>query len=229
MSGTNLLPFVHAALMVLVLLFSVIVHEVAHGYVAALNGDPTARMLGRITLNPLPHIDPVGTILLPLLLYLAHLPVVGMAKPVPVNPLNFRNYRWGEFAVSAAGPLSNLALAVAFSVLLRLGFENPGVLALAQLGIQINILLALFNLIPIPPPGRLPHPGHPAAPGTRPALQLPPARGFHPHPHPVLHRHHGGHPHAPLPPTAPDLAGMTVHCLEIPGRKSLAPDGAAGA
>jgi Zn-dependent protease len=151
MSGTNLLPFVQAALLVLVLLFSVIVHEVAHGYVAFLNGDPTARMLGRITLNPLPHIDPVGTILLPLLLYLAHLPIVGMAKPVPVNPLNFRNYRWGEFAVSAAGPLSNLALAVAFSVLLRLGFENPGVLALAQLGIQINILLALFNLIPIPP------------------------------------------------------------------------------
>ena len=151
MSGTNLLFLVEVGLTVLVLLFSVIVHEVAHGYVAGLNGDPTARMLGRITLNPLPHIDPVGTILLPLLLYLAHLPVVGMAKPVPVNPLNFRNYRWGEFAVSAAGPLSNLALAVAFSVLLRLGFENPGVLALAQLGIQINILLALFNLIPIPP------------------------------------------------------------------------------
>ncbi len=151
MADASLFSLVKMGLLVLVLLFSVIIHEVAHGYVAGLNGDPTARMLGRLTLNPLPHIDPFGTILLPLLLYLAHLPVVGMAKPVPVNPLNFRNYRWGEFAVSAAGPLSNLALAVAFSLLLRLSFGNPGVVFLAQLGIEINVLLALFNLIPIPP------------------------------------------------------------------------------
>ncbi|MGA9753992.1 MAG: site-2 protease family protein [Desulfobaccales bacterium] len=151
MPGINLPYLLQAALMVVVLLFSVIVHEVAHGYVALLNGDPTARMLGRITLNPVPHIDPFGTILLPLLLYLAHLPVVGMAKPVPVNPLNFRNYRMGEFAVSAAGPASNLALAVAFSVLLRLDLGNPGVMMLAILGVKINILLAVFNLIPIPP------------------------------------------------------------------------------
>jgi len=145
-------PYIlEAALMAVVLLFSVIVHEVAHGYVALLNGDPTARMLGRITLNPLPHIDPMGTILLPLLLYLSGAPVVGMAKPVPVNPLNFRNYRWGEFAVSAAGPLSNLALAMVFSALLRLGVDNPGFVTLAILGVRINIILALFNLIPIPP------------------------------------------------------------------------------
>jgi Zn-dependent protease len=116
-----------------------------------MNGDPTARMLGRLTLNPIPHIDPVGTILLPLLLYLSGAPVVGMAKPVPVNPLNFRNYRWGEFAVSAAGPVSNLVLAVVFSVLLRLGIDNPGFVTLAILGVRINIILALFNLIPIPP------------------------------------------------------------------------------
>jgi Zn-dependent protease len=151
MAGMSLPYLVEAALLVMVLLFSVIIHEVAHGYVALLNGDPTARMLGRITLNPVPHIDLFGTILLPLLLYLAHLPIVGMAKPVPVNPLNFRNYRWGEFAVSLAGPLSNLVLAAAFSLLLRLGFNNPGLMALAQLGIQINLLLALFNLVPIPP------------------------------------------------------------------------------
>ena len=138
--------------MVVVLLFSIIIHEIAHGYVALLNGDPTARMLGRITLNPVPHIDPVGSILLPLLLLLSHSSfLIGWAKPVPVNPLNFRNYRWGEFAVSAAGPVSNLALAAIFSIVLRLGLENPGLTLLAIYGVSINIILALFNLIPIPP------------------------------------------------------------------------------
>ncbi len=147
----NLPNLLEIAILVIVLLFSVIIHEIAHGYVALRNGDPTAQMLGRLTLNPLPHIDPFGTILLPLLLYIAGLPVVGMAKPVPVNPLNFRNYRWGEIAVSAAGPLSNLALAVLFSLLLHLGWSNIGLMKMALLGVQINILLALFNLIPIPP------------------------------------------------------------------------------
>jgi Zn-dependent protease len=151
MPGMNFPYLMEAALVALVLLFSVIIHEVAHGYVALLNGDPTARMLGRLTLNPVPHIDLFGTILLPLLLYVAHLPVVGMAKPVPVNPQNYRNYRWGEFAVSAAGAVSNLVLAALFSVILRLGVENPGLIAMAQMGVSINIFLALFNLIPIPP------------------------------------------------------------------------------
>jgi Zn-dependent protease len=151
MPGLNLPSLLEGALIAVVLLFSVIVHEVAHGYVALLNGDPTARMLGRITLNPVPHIDPVGTILLPLLLYIANLPIIGMAKPVPVNPLNYRNYRWGEFAVSAAGPVSNLILAAVFSLVLRLGIQNPGLIAMAKIGVSINILLALFNLIPIPP------------------------------------------------------------------------------
>jgi Zn-dependent protease len=151
MPGLNLPSLLEGALIAVVLLFSVIVHEVAHGYVALLNGDPTARMLGRLTLNPVPHIDPVGTILLPFLLYIANLPIIGMAKPVPVNPLNYRNYRWGEFAVSAAGPVSNLALAAVFALVLRLGIENPGLMAMAKIGVSINILLALFNLIPIPP------------------------------------------------------------------------------
>jgi len=151
MPGLNLPSLLEGALIAVVLLFSVIVHEVAHGYVALLNGDPTARMLGRLTLNPVPHIDPVGTILLPLLLYIANLPIIGMAKPVPVNPLNYRNYRWGEFAVSAAGPISNLVLAAVFALVLRLGIANPGLMAMAQIGVSINILLALFNLIPIPP------------------------------------------------------------------------------
>jgi Zn-dependent protease len=138
--------------MAVVLLFSVIVHEVAHGYVALLNGDPTARMLGRITLNPVPHIDPIGTILLPFLLLMSHSGIIfGWAKPVPVNPLNYRNYRWGEFAVSAAGPVSNLVLAVFFSIILRLGLANPGLMQMAYFGVSINIFLALFNLMPIPP------------------------------------------------------------------------------
>ncbi|MCX5888833.1 MAG: site-2 protease family protein [Deltaproteobacteria bacterium] len=138
--------------MAIVLLFSIIVHEVAHGYVALLNGDPTARIMGRITLNPGPHIDPVGSILIPGILLLTHAGLLfGWAKPVPVNPLNFRNYRWGEITVSAAGPLSNLALAVAFAFLLRLDLGNVGVVKMAYFGVIINIFLALFNLIPIPP------------------------------------------------------------------------------
>jgi len=152
MSGMNFPYLLEAALMAVVLLFSIIVHEVAHGYVALLNGDPTARMLGRITLNPVPHIDPIGTIILPLLLLMSHAGILfGWAKPVPVNPLNYRNYRWGELAVSAAGPLSNLVLASFFSFVLRMGLENPGLMQLAYFGVSINIFLALFNLVPIPP------------------------------------------------------------------------------
>jgi Zn-dependent protease len=147
------LPFLlDAALMVVVLLFAIIVHEVAHGYVALLNGDPTAKLSGRITLNPAPHIDPIGTVLLPLILLISGSRLLfGWAKPVPVNPLNFRNYTWGEITVSAAGPLSNLALAVLFAFLLRLDLGNIGLMKLAYYGVSINIFLALFNLVPIPP------------------------------------------------------------------------------
>jgi Zn-dependent protease len=152
MPGMNFPYILEAALMAVVLLFSVIVHEVAHGYVALLNGDPTARVLGRITLNPIPHIDMIGTILVPLLLLISHAGILfGWAKPVPVNPANYRNYRWGEFAVSAAGPVSNLVLAALFAILLRLNLGNPGLMQLAYFGVSINIILALFNLIPIPP------------------------------------------------------------------------------
>jgi Zn-dependent protease len=140
------------AIMAVVLLFSVIIHEMAHGYVALKNGDPTAKMLGRLTLNPIPHIDPIGTILLPFLLLISGTGIIfGWAKPVPVNPLNYRNYWWGEATVSAAGPLSNLALAVIFSFVFHLGPLNLGLMKLAYFGVTINILLALFNLIPIPP------------------------------------------------------------------------------
>jgi Zn-dependent protease len=139
-------------LMAVVLLFSVIIHEVAHGYVAWLNGDPTARLSGRITLNPIPHIDPIGTILLPILLLVTGSRVLfGWARPVPVNPSYFRNYRWGEITCSFAGPASNLILAALFAYLLRFKLGGPGLVLLAYYGCTINIFLALFNLLPMPP------------------------------------------------------------------------------
>uniref|UniRef100_A0A7C3UYA2 Site-2 protease family protein n=1 Tax=Desulfobacca acetoxidans TaxID=60893 RepID=A0A7C3UYA2_9BACT len=148
----NFAALLDMSLMAVVLLFSVIVHEVAHGYVALLNGDPTARLAGRLTLNPLPHIDPIGTILLPAILLLSGSRLLfGWARPVPVNPSYFRNYRLGEVTTSFAGPASNLLLALAFSYLLRLNLGGPGLLLLAYYGCIINIFLALFNLIPIPP------------------------------------------------------------------------------
>jgi Zn-dependent protease len=148
----NFSSLIDISLMAVVLLFSVIIHEVAHGYVALLNGDPTARLSGRITLNPIPHIDPIGTILLPAILFLTGSRLLfGWARPVPVNPSYFRDHRMGEITTSFAGPASNLLLALLFSFLLRLGMGGPGLLLLAYYGCTINIFLALFNLIPIPP------------------------------------------------------------------------------
>lgn len=146
-----------------VLLFSVVVHEVAHAWQALREGDPTARDLGRITLNPLRHLDPVGSLLVPLLLYF--LPgdfLFGWAKPVPVNPRNYRNYRAGDIRVSLAGIVSNLCLvALCAAVLAAMtalqGVAFPGgsisinIATMATYGIFINLVLAYFNLIPIPP------------------------------------------------------------------------------
>lgn len=141
-----------------------VAHEYAHGYAALRQGDPTAYMLGRLTFNPLKHIDPWMTILLPLLLWYGTggRMVFGGAKPVPVNPRNYRNYKRGDIIVSLAGIATNLVLAAAALVLAivlgLLGDALPaatGGLALAQRmmfwGIWLNLLLAFFNLIPIPP------------------------------------------------------------------------------
>jgi Zn-dependent protease len=139
-------------IMLVVLFFSVIIHEISHGYIALLNGDPTAKLYGRLTLNPIPHIDPVGTILVPALLFLSHSGILfGWAKPVPVNPSNFRNFRTGELSVSAAGPLSNFFLAFVFAQLLPWTQSNPGFFLFCKYGVIINLYLMLFNLIPIPP------------------------------------------------------------------------------
>src|SRR3989304_1848333 len=98
----------------IVLLFSVILHEIAHGSVALYLGDPTAKMAGRLTLNPIKHLDPVGSILLPLILIITTGKGIGWAKPVPINPTNFRDQKWGELKVSLAGPLANILLALIF-------------------------------------------------------------------------------------------------------------------
>jgi Zn-dependent protease len=145
-----------------VLLFSVIAHEIAHGYAALKQGDPTALQLGRLTWNPLKHIDPFMTILLPALLFMFGGPILGGAKPVPVNPRNYRNFKRGDIIVSLAGVATNLLIAIVsagliaiFGLIGRLApaLADPlGLLqAMACWSVLINIELLFFNLIPIPP------------------------------------------------------------------------------
>ncbi|MCJ7627904.1 MAG: site-2 protease family protein [Longimicrobiales bacterium] len=146
-----------------VLLMSVVVHEVAHALVAKWEGDETAYRLGRVTLNPIPHLDLMGSLIVPLLLFF--LPgdfIFGWAKPVPVNPRNYRDYKWGDIRVSMAGIVSNLILAVLCTLFLallqgigsNLGSFGGVISVLSQAafyGLYINLILAVFNLIPIPP------------------------------------------------------------------------------
>lgn len=145
------------ALSIIILLFSVIVHEVSHGLVARKFGDNTAERAGRLTLNPIPHIDLFGTILLPALLIFSGSPILfGWAKPVPVNPLNFSNIRKGELFVSSAGILANFALAaiaaIIYHVLNTLPQTFPFILgSLLRFTVMINLVLGIFNLFPIPP------------------------------------------------------------------------------
>lgn len=134
------------------LFFSIIIHEVAHGYVAYRLGDPTARNANRLTLNPLAHVDPMGTLVLPLILVLMNSPVLfGWAKPVPFNPAYFRDVKKGVMLVGVAGPASNLVLASVAALLFRV-FTPGGVIGLLLLNLcVVNVILATFNLIPIPP------------------------------------------------------------------------------
>jgi len=138
---------------IIIVILSIIFHEVAHGYVANWLGDPTARLQGRLTLNPIPHIDPVGSILIPGILLLSGTPfLIGWAKPVPYNPYNLRHGKWGEALVSFAGPATNILIALSFALLFRLGIiTSPLFLQVAVLAIFANIALAIINLIPIPP------------------------------------------------------------------------------
>ena len=150
-----------------ILLFSVVIHEVSHGYMALRLGDPTARDMGRLTLNPIPHIDPVGSILVPLFsLFVAGQVFIAWAKPVPVNPMNFSNYRRDDILVSVVGPLSNILLALVCTLcfiavsFFGLLFHEPSAIVIQAFdfflrmfwgGIVLNIILAVFNMIPIPP------------------------------------------------------------------------------
>jgi len=134
-----------------VLIPAIILHEVSHGVVALAFGDDTAKRAGRLTLSPIAHVDPVGSVALPLLLAVAGAPVFGWAKPVPVNPRNLRNPRQQTLLVSLAGPATNIVLAVGAAVVLRGATHSSLPIDLAvQFGI-INVVLATFNLIPIPP------------------------------------------------------------------------------
>ncbi len=142
-----------------ILIYSVILHEIAHGYVADLLGDPTARLARRLTLNPIPHIDPIMTIALPSLLAFSGSGIIfGAAKPVPVDPFNFREPKKDMAIVALAGPLTNLAIAVGLTILFRvfsLTITDTSVLSvlLKILGTAItwNVALAIFNLFPLPP------------------------------------------------------------------------------
>lgn len=151
----------HLAVAFLPVLLGIILHEVAHGWAALRCGDPTARMLGRLTLNPVPHIDPMG---MGVFVFTALFTpfVFGWAKPVPVNPRHFRNYRRGMLLVSAAGPLTNMLLALTFAACLRVLLLAPAefimntapgefLLQMFQVGIAANFTLAWINLLPIPP------------------------------------------------------------------------------
>lgn len=146
--------------MIIALIISIVLHEMAHGYAANWLGDPTARLQGRLSANPLVHIDPLGSIIIPgLLLFnpltiMGHHLLFGWAKPVPYNPYNFTNQKWGETIVAAAGPAANIGIAIIFAILVR----SAEVLNLShtfvELSINIillNIFLAFFNLVPIPP------------------------------------------------------------------------------
>ena len=139
-----------------VLVLSVVIHEVSHGTVALALGDPTAKYAGRLTLNPIPHVDPMGSFVLPLLLGLSGLPIIGWAKPVPYNPYNLRNQRAGPVLVALAGPLSNIIIAAVFGFVASTAFASGGVqgqliASAAALVVVVNVALGIFNLIPIPP------------------------------------------------------------------------------
>jgi len=139
---------------VVILIFSVAAHEVAHGIAAELFGDRTARMAGRITLNPIKHLDAFGSIILPIFLIYFNSPyIVGWAKPVPYNPANFSNRRWGTLAVASAGILTNLFIAMIFGLVLRFTGTDlgQGFIQIVSFIVIINIALAIFNLIPVPP------------------------------------------------------------------------------
>ena len=137
---------------IIILVMSVVIHELSHGYMAEMLGDPTPRLQGRLTLNPLKHLDWFGSVIVPVITSFAGL-TFGWAKPIQWNPYNVKNKRWGEFLISIAGPGSNLLIALIFGFIVRFfGTSLPGSFVQISLFIvSINIVLAVFNMIPLPP------------------------------------------------------------------------------
>ncbi len=136
----------NVAIITIGIAYSIILHEVAHGLAALLNGDNTAKIAGRISLNPIKHIDIVGTVILPLILFIFNMPIFGWAKPVPVNPINFKHQRIGMIVVSVAGVFVNFIIMI-FMFLFFVLFRLEGFLVVASL----NLMLFIFNLLPFPP------------------------------------------------------------------------------
>jgi Zn-dependent protease len=136
---------------IIIVLVSVVLHEVAHGYAAESQGDPTARLAGRLTLNPVPHFDLLGSIIIPLLTVISGVGFIGWARPVPYTPANLRNLKKGTIIVASAGIFANLLLAVIFSILIRVVVLPDSALVVFSAIVLVNLFLALFNLIPIPP------------------------------------------------------------------------------
>ncbi len=133
-----------------ILIMSVVLHELSHGYVAELLGDPTPRLQGRLTINPIRHLELFGSVIVPIITSMAGF-TFGWAKPVQWNPYNIKNRRVGEFLISIAGPLANFLIALVFGLVVRFGLGSDSFIAISHYIVLINITLAIFNLIPIPP------------------------------------------------------------------------------
>ncbi|PIZ01223.1 site-2 protease family protein, partial [bacterium (Candidatus Gribaldobacteria) CG_4_10_14_0_8_um_filter_33_9] len=147
-------------IIILILIFSIVLHEIAHGWMANYLGDPTTKEAGRLTLNPFKHLDPLGSVILPFILFLTRSNIMfGWAKPVPINPYLFRDKKYGEVKTAIAGPLANIFIAVFFGLLIRflplLSLNNSlfveNLIMVFYYIVWINLVLAIFNLIPIPP------------------------------------------------------------------------------
>lgn len=145
----------NAVFYIAILIMSVVIHEISHGFMAEYFGDKTARFAGRLTLNPIKHLDLFGSILLPALLVISHSPfLIGWAKPVPYNPENLSNKKWGTVWVAAAGVISNFFIAIIFGIIIRLTLPlalPDGFYFITSIIVIVNLALGIFNLVPIPP------------------------------------------------------------------------------
>ena len=136
----------------IILIFSIVIHEVAHGSIANLLGDPTAKIAGRLTLNPIKHLDLFGSLLVPLFLIILRSPILfGWAKPVPIDPYNFRDPKWDGSKVAIAGPAANILVALIFGLAIRFFPLPTSILTIFSIIVILNLILAIFNLVPIPP------------------------------------------------------------------------------